>query len=281
MKPFLKWAGGKRSLLPKLMEDLPEFEHYHEPFLGGGALFFELRKQGYDGLAHLSDFNQRLVDTFHAVQREPDRLLRALTYHRRGYKEDAEQYFYRIRTTFNKNPEPAQFIFLNKTAFNGLYRVNSKGQFNAPWGKYTSPKIVDYETIRAASKALLDTVVYQGQAFQDRTGQLSRCGWVPKKKDLVYLDPPYFKTFAGYTNSRWTTKTTKLSEQDFMFHENLAHDADKLRKKGVHVMISNSDHPEIRELFRDWNIEDIKGNRSISQNGKNRKPADDLLIRSW
>ncbi len=268
MKPFLKWAGGKRSLLPKLMEDLPEFEHYHEPFLGGGALFFELRKQGYDGLAHLTDVNERLINTFRAVQREPDRLLRALTYHRRGYKEDAEQYFYRIRTTFNKNPEPAQFVFLNKTAFNGLYRVNSKGQFNAPWGKYKNPKIVDYETIRDASKALKSTVLFE-RNYSDFHAHYS---FKPQAKDLVYIDPPYFKTFAGYS---------KNPKNDFDWHTDLYLYAEELRKKGVHVMISNSDHPEIRSLFCTWNIEDIQGNRSISQNGKNRKPADDVLIRSW
>lgn len=276
MKPFLKWAGGKRSLLPKLTENLPVFKHYHEPFLGGGALFFELRKQGFDRMAFLTDVNERLIDTFQAVQAEPDRLLRALTYHRRGYISNAEAYYYRIRTAFNQNAEPAQFVFLNKTAFNGLYRVNSKGQFNAPWGKYVKPNIVDYEGIRDASRALNNTVVFPSHAFG-----ANQWGWVPEACDLVYLDPPYFKTYAGYTNSRRTTRKATKNEKDFWFHEELARNANNLRKKGVHVMISNSDHPEIRELFSEWNIESVKGNRSISQNGAGRKPANDLLIRSW
>lgn len=262
MKPFLKWAGGKRSLLSQLTEALPEFERYHEPFLGGGALFFELRRQGFEGAVFLSDVNERLVNTFQAVKREPDRLLRALTYHRRGYKEDAEQYYYRIRTAFNRSPEPAQFIFLNKTAFNGLYRVNSRGDFNAPWGKYVNPNIVDYEGIRDASRCLNYAEVVTQSALDKTAGT----------GDLVYLDPPYFKTFAGYS---------KNPKNDFDWHQNLSRHANRLRERGAHVMISNSDHLEIREMFKGWNIETVKGNRSISQSGKGRKPVDDLLIRSW
>lgn len=269
-KPFLKWPGGKRSLLKKLTADLPDFDSYCEPMIGGGALFFELAHRGLlEGKpTRISDANEILIDTYKAVRDNPEGLLKSLRRHRLRYEAEGEAYYYRIRKQFNQDPTPAQLIFLNKTGFNGLYRVNRSGGYNVPHGDHKSPHIADYGAIRTASAVLQATNI----SWNDK-------GWTVdlgpiRENGLVYVDPPYFGTFRDYTNYRGG---------EYDFHFGIATMANVMRERGMHVMISNSDHPKVRELFNEenWRIESVKGGRNISRESSGRKPADDLLIRSW
>ena len=278
-KPFIKWAGGKRSLLPILTKDLPEFRNYHEPMLGGGALFFGLQEKGmfdlkvfiehsYQRKVFLSDSNQQLMSLYREVRDRPEQLLKAMRRHRLRYTEDPKGYYASIRARYNQNPSPSQFLFLNRTCFNGLYRVNSAGRFNVPWGKYKHPLLVNYAGIRDSGAVL------QGVELDSESDELDWVnGWVSrvKKADLVYIDPPYFGTFRNYTPK---------SEADEVFHSELRTVCDILRNRGAFVMVSNSGHKYIRKLYKGWNIQKVKGSRKISCDG-NRDDANDLLIRNW
>lgn len=266
-KPFLKWVGGKRSLLPELLVNLPEFDSYYEPMVGGGALFFKLQELGRlkNRFVSLSDVNEILIKSYTDIRDSPESILGSLRKHRLGYENTPEKYYYAIRKAFNIHPTVPQFLFLNKTGFNGLYRVNRKGELNTPWGKYEKPNIVDYERIRGVSTAL-QYVSIQCTGFSEQLAEADA-------NDLVYLDPPYFGTFKGYT---------KQDVKDFDFHELLEKEASKARDRGVHVMLSNSGGERMQKLYSNgWNVQEVAGRRSISCNGEDRKPKSDLLIRSW
>lgn len=266
-KPFIKWAGGKRQLLEELTRGLPEFGGYHEPFLGGGALFFRLEALGRITKAYLSDSNEELINTYGVIKTEVDMLISELSSGKYANEEDA---FYAIRAEKPQDrvERAARFIYLNKTAFNGLYRVNSKGGFNVPFGKYTNPRILDRDNLMLVHRALQKDALYCG----DFTLVLNNA----KKGDLVYLDPPYFpvsKTanFTGYTKENFSDKD----------QERLLHMFKELDARSCHVLLSNSYADFIADLYAEFKPEVVQANRMINCKGDRRGKIKELIVRNW
>lgn len=262
-KPFIKWAGGKSQLLPKISELLPpkkQIGRYFEPFLGGGAMFFYLQHPK----SFLSDTNNDLVELYEVVQNNVEELIKAL----KPYKNEPD-YFYEVRAqnpaTLSKVKRAARFVYLNKTCFNGLYRVNSKGEFNVPFGRYKNPAICDVEGLRSASLALQNVKITHG----DFQSVLTKT----KTTDFIYFDPPYqplnkTSSFTSYTSigfgEEQQIKLAKLYKE--------------LANKGCFVMLSNSDTPIIRELYKDFYIHEIQASRAINSIGSGRGKITELLI---
>lgn len=282
-RPFLKWAGGKRSLLSELMRRVDmagEFGAYHEPFLGGGALFFELFRQGrLKRKARLSDLNSDLIETWASVRNDPKGVVRNLRHLAKefGQANHRDGYYYSVRSRRRSTypaSQAARFIFLNKTCFNGLYRVNRDGRFNVPYGSYSNPTILDEENIFAVWKAL------QTQALLTCSHYASVLDRV-RPGDLVYFDPPYMPvnetSFTAYTVGGFEAKGSRQ-------HLVLADVARHLSDLGVKVMVSNSDTPLVRELYgsiKGFVIEEVSGLRSVSAMAKGRRRVNDLLIRNF
>jgi DNA adenine methylase len=264
--PFIKWAGGKRSIIDELIKHLPKtFENYYEPFMGGAALFFEI--QSRINRAYLSDINLDLVITFKAVQKAPEALITKLEEHARKNTND---YYYKIRAQ-HELQEPidiaARFIYLNKTCFNGLYRVNKKGEFNVPRGSSTTPNIIQRENILACSRVFLKANI-EYHEFDDIK---------PLPNDFVYFDPPYHPT-----DSTSFTKYTKMdfSEKD---QQRLRDFATQLNRTGLRVMLSNSDTPFIRNLYSTniWHIDTVQAPRMVNCKADGRGAVNELLITNY
>jgi DNA adenine methylase len=259
MKPFIKWAGGKARLAPEIIKHFPPtFGRYHEPFLGGGAVFFALRP----AKAILSDINADLVTTYCAIRDNPEEVIAEL----QKYKATKEEYNQvRAQDPFKLSAvmSAARFIYLNKTCYNGLYRVNQKGQFNVPFGKRKNINF-DYYNIMEVSCAL------QGVHIIHEYYTLTRITAVAG--DLVYFDPPYDPVAKGsFTNY---TKLGFDREQ----HTWLANLFAELANRGVHVVLSNSDTPFIRELYQGFKITEVKASRSIGGKGASREKVGELII---
>jgi DNA adenine methylase len=264
--PFIKWAGGKRGIIEELVKHLPDtFGHYYEPFMGGAALFFEIRTRLET--AYLSDINLDLVITFAVVMKIPELLITKLEEHAR---KDSEEYYYKIRAQFDLQ-EPveiaARFIYLNKTCYNGLYRVNKKGEFNVPRGSSTNPNIIQRENILACSQSLRKARIEYREFDSIR----------PNSGDFVYFDPPYHPA-----DSTSFTKYTKLdfSEKD---QQRLRDFALQLNKTGVKVMLSNSDTPFIRNLYNStvWNVDTVQAPRMVNCKADGRGAVNELLITNY
>ena len=264
---FLKWAGGKRRIIDQIAPTFPEkINRYYEPFLGGAVMFFYVKQKYNPKYCEISDINKDLIDTFKAVKNSPNELIKYLKYFK---KQNSEKYYYSLRKRFNKGMinglrRAAAFIYLNKTCYNGLYRVNSKGEFNVPFGKYVNPEIFNKETILKASKLLKGVKI----KHQDYRKIVSRV----KRGDLVYLDPCYDPltrtSFANYTPNRF-------SEED---RKELAKFVGQLRDKKVEVRLSNNDLPLIKKIYFDYEIIPILAPRRINSNGKERGKIKELLI---
>ena len=269
-KPFLKWAGGKTKLLPHLLPRVPrELGTYAEPFLGGGALFFALANERALGLrtfkrAILSDTNEELVATYRAVQRYPEALIEDLA----RMPNDAAC-FYRVRAQatdgWDDLRRAARFIFLNRTCFNGLYRVNRAGTFNVPYGRYARPRICDPEGIREASRAL-EGVEIRCSGYRRAVSRLV-------VGDFAYFDPPYVP-LSG------TANFTAYAKAGFGLHHQ-AELADALRELGdcgVCAMLSNADTTVTRKLYRGLAMKKIQAARSISCDGATRRRVGELVV---
>ncbi len=267
-RPFLKWVGGKRQLLKQMDSYLPKsFNKYIEPFVGGGALFFYLLPE----TAILIDGNPILINCYTTIKTQVDSLIEAL----RGHKNEAE-YYYSIRSA-DRTPEfdqwtdvqkAARIMYMNKCCFNGLYRVNSKGYFNVPFGKYKNPKFLDEENLRAVHEVL--------QTVTIRSGSFELCLEYAKKDDFVYLDPPYYpitKTanFTSYTKNNF-------SEQDQI---RLVEVFGELDKRGCKVMLSNSYCEFILDLYSDYRIELVQAKRAINSDAKKRGAIKEVLILNY
>lgn len=269
-RPFLKWAGGKAQILPELLSRLPgDFGAYHEPFLGGGALFFALVREGRlkGKKVFLSDSNPDLVNAFRVVRDNPKELIRLLKdYQGKNTRDD----YYRIRAQVFSSPikRAACLIYLNRTCYNGLYRVNSEGKFNVPFGRYKNPRIYDPENILAASEALQGVEIL----CEDFEAVLSRT----KPGDLVYLDPPYYPLSPTSSFSSYTANG--FSEED---HLRLARAFAALTEMGVLVMESNSDTRFVREHYKKWRPERIMSKRPISSRVEGRGPITELIITNY
>ena len=272
-KPFIKWAGGKRRLVPELMRHVPEdFNGYFEPFLGGGAMFFALAGSGrLDGadFVWLSDTNAELVNAYNCVQSSLPAVIHRLKSHKEKHCAD---HYYDVRSWSPKNLQSidraARFIYLNKTCFNGLYRVNKKNKFNVPIGKYKNPKICDEDTLRAANQVMQYPGCEVVCESVEASVKLAQPG------DLVYFDPPYIplnKTsdFTAYTRDGFT-----LRDQ-----EDLRDLALNLKSRGVHIILSNSDTAKTRELYSDgFDLQEVQARRSINSAGSKRGPVGELII---
>lgn len=274
-KPFVKWAGGKRQLIPILNENLPKtMGTYYEPFLGGGALLFHILSERDGQKCGISDLNSDLVLTYTTIRDKVNDLIKSLKSHSKNYQKDSKSYYYEVRES---NPRSAvektsRLLFLNRTCFNGLYRVNSKGKFNVPLGRYTNPNIVNEDNLRSVSHVL------QSQKVSITCRDFESVLDDAKKDDLVYFDPPYqpVSDTANFTN--YTHKSFTIS--DLKRLANLCLDLDS---KGCKVLLSNSDSKAVSDMFTDkqWKIKKIEANRSINSNSQKRTGHYELLIKNY
>lgn len=268
LKPILKWVGGKRQLLDDILPLIPQCSTYVEPFVGGGAVLLSLQPKK----AVINDYNAELINVYVCVRDHLEELLEMLERHK---ELNSAGHFYKVRALdrepgFEDLPpveRAARIIYLNKTCYNGLYRVNSAGQFNSPYGKYKNPAIVNEPVVRAMSTYLNGGVKILCGDYGQALKGLS-------KGAFVYLDPPYMpisssSSFTGYT------------EGGFGYDEQvrLKEECDKLASKGIHFMQSNSDCPEIRALYSDYEILTVKAKRAINSRGNRRGEINEVLIR--
>lgn len=262
-RPFLKWVGGKRQLIPELESLLPtHFGRYHEPFIGGGALFFHTRPTQ----ATISDANEELADCYRAVRDCPEELIRELRRH--TYEKD---YYYAMRA-WDTSAEPlyrraGRTIYLNRTGFNGLYRVNRAGQFNVPFGRYDNPLICDEHNLRTCSSLLRGVEI----GHRDFSAVLSAA----KAGDFVYFDPPYVPVSPTASFTAYVSGGFGAEE-----HARLAEVFRELAGRGVNVMLSNSDTPLVRQLFRDFHLHEVRARRAINSNAGRRGDVGELIVRS-
>ena len=263
MKPIIKWIGGKSQILDKIKELMPpSYNNYIEPFLGGGALLLELNPKE----AYVNDINSKLIDMYIQVREDVEGVIDYLTYLDNMHETvaDPKQYYYDVRAIFNKVhmksvEQAARFIYLNKHCFNGLYRENSKGEFNVPFnGKLTGGSF-DVEQLREVSKQIHDVMFLNGD-FED-------CVYYADKGDLVFLDPPYDNSFTDYTSAGF--------ERDQQIR--VAKKFKELSDKGCYCMLTNHDTPLIRDLYKDYNIRVIDVRRSINRNGNDRKGKEVII----
>lgn len=264
-RPFLKWVGGKGQLISQYERFLPTtFLTYYEPFLGGGAIFFRLLPRQ----AVLTDINPELVNVYCAVRDRVEAVIQHLEIHQCRH---SQTYYYDMRSNPGKTPveKAARLIYLNKTCYNGLYRENSKGQFNVPMGRYKAPKICHPELLRSVSQVLKQTQI-EVKSF-DAVLHFAHT-W----QDFVYFDPPYHPI----------SLTSRFTEYNrYAFNEadqvRLRDTFGQLAARGVRVMLSNSDCPFIRELYQGFKIHTILAARSINSNAEKRGKIAEVLVTSY
>lgn len=272
LAPFLKWAGGKTSLLRHLLPHVPlHLTNYYEPFLGGGALFLSICVRTTMLNARLSDTNEELIVAYRVIRESPDELIQLLSRFQREYDTtvDKSAYFYRKREwrPTDRTESAARLIFLNKTCYNGLYRVNSKGEFNVPFGRYKNPRILNSDGIRAVSRVLNETKAeLRSIGYKDALASCSRA-------DFIYLDPPYQPS--SKTSSFTDYTACGFSEKD---QEELAEEFGKLVDKGCTVLLSNSETELTRHLYRDFEITKVTVNRPVNSVGTGRKGYKELIV---
>lgn len=262
MKPFIKYAGGKAQSLQHIYPLIPQFNTYFEPFVGGGSLFFFVMPKS----AVLSDTNKELIKTYQVCKDNVQGLIDLL----KTYTNDKDFYL-KIR---EKSPEilsdvecAARFIYLNKTCYNGLYRVNSKGEFNVPFGNQKNPNICDEPVLKMSSKCLQNTVLHNVD--------FSNILEMANSGDFVYLDPPYVPvkkdSFVNYSEDKFTMSC----------QERLAEGFKDLVKKGVSVLLSNSDTEWVRETYKDFKIIEISAKRYINSKGSGRGDVKELIVKGY
>lgn len=275
VRPFIKWAGGKGQLLPELSRRLPpRFRRYHEPFVGGGALFFHLYNSGLlrDGVV-LSDYNAELVVCYEVIRDDVESLITALRWHQ-THRLDPH-YFLEVRG-WDRRPDFAQrskieraarTIYLNRTCYNGLYRLNRKGQFNAPFGYYKNPLICDADNLRLVSATL--------RHVELRVGDFSAVLERAEPGDLVYFDPPYMPTSPTASFTHYTGQTFGPDEQ-----RRLAEVFGELGRRGVYTMLSNSSTPLTRELYTAHAVSSstVLASRKINCDGNKRGHVEELIV---
>lgn len=260
-RPLLKWAGGKSQLLPELIARMPKrFNNYIEPFIGGGALYFAVRpRQGV-----IADSNPELVNLYKAVADDVESVIEALS----EYSND-EKLFYKSRqvdwAALSSSEAAARTIFLNRTCFNGLYRVNKRGGFNVPFGKYKNPKILDETNLRSAAALLRDCSIVCGD-FLSVLREHARAG------DFVFLDPPYLPISAYSDFKRYTKE--QFYEED---HQRLATEVQRLNSLGCYVLLTNSNHPLVHEQYEAFSIEVVSTKRSINSRASGRS-GEDVIV---
>ena len=267
-KPFIRWVGGKSKLLPELLKLVPEtFGTHHEPFLGSGALFFALQPPR----AILSDANNRLTCTFGAIQRDLDLVLSSLRVYAEMYAKHGAPFYLHARgadlDAMESHELAALFIFLNKTGFNGLWRVNASGKYNVPAGEFKRPPTVcDEPCLRACSKALAGATIVNSdfRAVEERA----------VAGDLAYFDPPYIPVSKTSDFTNYTADGFKHSDQIALRDLAL-----RLKRRGVHVLLSNSDTPVTRELYTGFELHATSRGGGMNSDTAKRGRVGELLIR--
>lgn len=270
-QPFLKWAGGKRQLLPEIRKYLPEEMNgtYYEPFIGAGAVLFDVQPSK----AVINDINSELVNTYLTIRDHIEELLSDLRKH-----ENDSDYFYAIRDLDRKPiyeeltdvERASRLIFLNKTCFNGLFRVNKKGQFNVPFGKYKNPNIVNEDVVRAVHDYLANNeVTILNGDFADAVA-------TAKKGDFVYIDPPYDPVSTTSSFTSYSLDGFGRDEQERL--RDLVVDLDR---RGCKVMLSNSATEYIKDLYKNFQIEIVGATRSINSVASKRGKIDEVLVMNY
>jgi DNA adenine methylase len=268
--PVVKWAGGKRQIIEQIIKYVPDFSIYYEPFLGGGAVLFALQPEE----AVVNDINSELINLYKVIKDNVDELIEELKQHR-----NEEDYYYKIRE-LDRNKDkyskltPVQkasrLIYLNKTCYNGLFRVNKAGEFNTPFGNYRNPNIVNEITLRAVSNYFNQArVTFTCKDFEE---VLKEAG----KEAFVYLDPPYYpisdtSSFTGYVKGGF--------DRDEQIRLKKA--CDKLNEKGIKFLLSNSAADFIKNLYRDYRIEIISAKRAINSKAERRGEIDEVLVMNY
>ncbi len=266
--PIVKWVGGKRQLMFELLKNMPEnYNRYFEPFIGGGALFFELQPDN----AYISDMNEELINLYQVVRDNVDKLITDLKKH-----DISKEYFMEIRnidrTEEYKNwsnvKKASRFIYLNRTCFNGMYRVNSKGEFNVPFGHYKNPRILDENNLINCSNLLQKTEIKHADFSEILTKV--------QKGDFVYFDPPYVPLSE---TSSFTSYTKDGFDIDMQFK--LRDVCDELDSMGVKFLLSNSDTKLVNELYENYNIKKVFASRQINANAGGRGKITEVLVRNY
>lgn len=271
--PYLKWVGGKRQLLTEIQAALPRGIsrlRYFEPFIGGGAVFFSLQPKH----AVINDYNEELVNAYLTVRDSVDELIEDLSHH-----VNEPDYFYQLRN-IDRNAEEfgalsniqraSRVIFLNKTCYNGMYRVNNAGEFNVPFGGYKHPNIVNAPVLRAVSTYL------RSNDIQIVNGDYHVALEEADRRSFVYLDPPYHpisagSSFTGYIQGGWN------AEDQIRLKET----CDELSERGVRFLLSNSDCQFIRDLYHDYHIEIVQAIRSINSDAAGRGAVNEVLVKNY
>ena len=272
-KPFIKWVGGKRQLIPqfKNMNLLPPIDFdinkntYFEPFVGGGAIFFEITPIN----SIISDLNSQLIITYNSVKNDVEKLIEKL----KTYKNEKEFFLEARNWDTNKLSEieiASRFIYLNKTAFNGMYRVNKTGKFNVPFGKYSNPLICDEDNLRSAS-TILQNVKILNRGYKEVLKDA-------KEQDFIYLDPPYHplnptSSFTNYTSNGFNENDQKELRDTYI----------ELSNRGCYVLLSNSDTEFIRELYNKEGIkiQTVQAGRAINSDSTKRGKISELIISNY
>jgi len=276
VKPFLKWAGGKRQLLPEILEYLPKNigkTTYFEPFLGGGALLFELQPKQ----AIVNDSNRELINCYQVIKDDVEELIEVLKDHK---ARNSKEYFDYLRgidrlkqyNKFSDIQKAARIIYLNKTCYNGLFRVNSKGYFNVPFGRYKNPNILDEAVLRGVNNYFnQNTVTFLNTDFAEAVKDA-------KKGDFIYFDPPYdpvsnTASFTGYDINGFNQNEQKRLKEV----------VDELTEKGCNVMLSNSATSFILDLYKDYKetIKTVSATRSINSNALKRGKINEVLVLNY
>lgn len=272
VSPILKWVGGKRQLIESIVPLIPEHTTYYEPFVGGGAVLFHTQPKK----AVINDSNEELINIYQVIKEQPEELITLLESHR---DRNSQEYFYEVRSLDRDKGEyaaltpaerAARIIYLNKTCYNGLFRVNRAGEFNAPWGRYKNPNITNETTIRAMSRYFngAKVTVYCGDYREALKGI--------RKGSFVYLDPPYMplstsSSFTGYTAAGFgPQEQVELKRQ-----------CDLLNKRGIKFLLSNSCCYFIENLYQDYIVERVSAKRAINARADKRGAIDEVLVRNY
>jgi DNA adenine methylase len=268
--PFLKWAGGKNQIFEQLRPFFPtEFENYFEGFVGSAAVFFNLRRLGGHFPATLSDRNTELINCYKVIRDELPKLIPCLDALKRSHDEG---HYYRIRdqepSDLSTVERAARFIYLNKTCYNGLYRVNKSGKFNVPIGSYSNPTIFDEDNLAAVSRVL--------RGVKLKVNDFSAVLDSAKANDFIYFDPPYYTEDSGFTS--YAVSATGAASFGADEHRRLKNVVDKLSDRGCHVVVSNSDTDYVRRLYRRYETHSVKARRYINCNGAGRHQVSELVI---
>ena len=267
-RSFIKWVGGKTQLLKEILPRLPQrIETYYEPFLGGGAVFFALAREGRFKRAVINDFNPELANLYRVVRDFPEPLMESIDNIQQDPEWNTREFFNRMRATDYYRSEigrAARFMYLNRTAFNGMWRVNRMGQFNVPFGKYKNPTLYDRELLLECSAALRGVEILNGD-FEPAVS-------TAQPGDCCYFDPPYVPV------SKTASFTAYAGEFGEDAQRRLAALYASLSEAGVYCVLSNSDTPLVRELYQQFSVLTVQARRAVNSDASKRGPVNEALV---